>query len=110
MSESLERMSPIHPGEILYEEFMNPLSISQNQLASATGMPQSRIQAIISGKRGITTDTAIRLAAFFGNTPEFWLNCQTTYELAAAAFSRERHRIEDFVHPRALHMTHMTLA
>ena len=73
-------------------------------------MPQSRIQAIIRGKRGITADTAIRLAAFFGNTPEFWLNCQTTYELDAAAFSGERHRIEDFVRPRALHTTHMTLA
>ena len=105
MSESLERMSPIHPGEILYEEFMRPLGISQNRLALATGMPQSRIHTLIKGKRGITTDTAIRLAAFFGNTPEFWLNCQTTYELYMAAYSGELHRIEDFVRPRALPMT-----
>lgn len=105
MSEAIERMSPIHPGEMLHEEFMRPLGISQNQLATATGMPQSRIQAIVKGKRGITADTAIRLAAFFGNTPEFWLNCQTTYEIDAATYSGERHRIEDFVRPRALHMT-----
>lgn len=105
MSNSMERMAPVHPGEMLYEEFMRPLGISQNHLASATGMPQSRIQTIIKGKRGITADTAIRLAAFFGNTPEFWLNCQATYELDAAAYSGERHRIEDFVRPHALRMT-----
>lgn len=98
----MDRMPPVHPGEMLLEEFMRPLNISQKLLAAATGMPQSRINAIIKGKRGMTADTAIRLAAFFGNSPEFWLNCQTTYELDVVAFSGERARIEDYVRPRAL--------
>ena len=78
-----DRMPPVHPGEILLEEFLKPIGLSQTQLALATGMPQSRVQAIVSGRRGITADTAIRLAAFFGNTPQFWLNCQTFSALNA---------------------------
>lgn len=104
MTPNLDRMPPIHPGEMLLEEFMQPAGISQNRLALATGVPQSRIQAILKGKRGITADTAIRLAVFFGNTPEFWLNCQTTWELDAAAYSGERAKIEEWVRPRSLHV------
>lgn len=97
----LDRMPPVHPGEILLEEFMNPLGLSQTRLGIATGMPQSRVQAIVSGRRGISTDTAIRLAAFFGNTPQFWLNCQSTYELDMAEFSGEELKIRADVRPYA---------
>lgn len=95
----LERMSPIHPGEILHEEFLAPLALSQSRLAQATGMPQSRIQAIVAGRRGITADTALRLAAFFGNSPQFWLNCQNTYELDNASYTGELEKIQSAVHP-----------
>ncbi|WP_302608542.1 HigA family addiction module antitoxin, partial [uncultured Desulfovibrio sp.] len=76
-----DRMPPVHPGEILNEEFLRPMGLSQTRLALDTGMPQSRIQNIIAGKRGISADTAVRLAAYFGNSAEFWLNCQASYEL-----------------------------
>lgn len=95
----LERMIPIHPGEILLEDFMKPLELSQTRLALATGMPQSRVQAIIAGRRGISTDTALRLAAFFGNSPQFWLNCQTAYELDMADYSGEEQEIRAIVRP-----------
>lgn len=95
----MERMLPVHPGEMLLEEFLRPMGISQTQLSLATGMPQSRIQAIVSGKRGLTTDTAIRLAAFFGNSAEFWLNCQSSYELDRAEYTGEKERIIERVHP-----------
>lgn len=96
-----DRMPPIHPGEILSEEFLKPMALSQTQLALATGMPQSRVQAIVAGRRGITADTAIRLAAFFGNTPQFWLNCQTFYELDMADYTGEEQKIRAFVRPRS---------
>ncbi len=89
-----ERMPPVHPGEILLEEFMKPLQLTQNRLARATGMPQTRIQAVVSGNRGISADTAIRLAAYFGTTPEFWLHAQAGYELEAAEYSGKRQMIE----------------
>ncbi|HEV2462255.1 MAG TPA: HigA family addiction module antitoxin [Acidobacteriaceae bacterium] len=70
------------PGEMLLDEFMVPLSISQNQLASDLRVPPGRINQIINGKRGITSDTALRLAKYFGNSPEFWLNLQQMYDLS----------------------------
>ena len=94
-----KRMHPIHPGEMLLEEFMKPLALSQTRLAIASGMPQSRLQAIIAGKRGISADTAMRLAAFFGNSAEFWLNCQITYELDMAGYTGQRQRILEEVRP-----------
>ena len=94
-----DRMPPVHPGEILSEDFLKPMALSQTQLALATGMPQSRVQAIVAGRRGITADTAIRLAAFFGNTPQFWLNCQTSYELDMADYTGEEQKIRAFVRP-----------
>lgn len=80
------RMRPIHPGEILLEEFMKPASppLNANMLAKAIGVPANRITAIIKGQRGITGDTAVRLATFFNTTPEFWMNLQKTYELRLA--------------------------
>lgn len=96
-----DRMPPVHPGEILSEDFLKPMALSQTQLALVTGMPQSRVQAIVAGRRGITADTAIRLAAFFGNTPQFWLNCQTSYELDMADYTGEEQKIRAFVRPRS---------
>lgn len=70
------------PGEMLLEEFMLPLSISQNQLASDLRVPPGRINQIINGKRSITSDTALRLAKYFGNSPEFWMNLQQMHDLS----------------------------
>lgn len=72
---------PIHPGEILMEEFLEPLTISQNRLAVAIGVPPRRINEIVHRKRRITADTALRLARYFGTTDRFWLNLQTRYDL-----------------------------
>lgn len=79
-------MRPVHPGEILLEEFMKPAepALNANMLAKALDVPANRITAIIKGQRGITGDTAVRLAAFFNTTPEFWMNLQKTYELRLA--------------------------
>ena len=79
-------MRPVHPGEILLEEFMKgpDLGINANTLAKALEVPANRITAIIKGQRGITGDTAVRLAAFFNTTAEFWMNLQKTYELRLA--------------------------
>ena len=79
-------MRPVHPGEILFEEFMKPSDppINANMLAKALEVPANRITAIIKGKRGITGDTAVRLATFFNTTAEFWMNLQKTYELRLA--------------------------
>lgn len=80
--------TPIHPGEILQEEFMVPYGLSANKLAGALGVPANRITALVNGTRAVTADTALRLSAAFGTTPEFWLNLQTHYELELA--SREK--------------------
>ena len=76
-----DRLNPIHPGEVLQEEFIKPLGLSQNRLALAIGVPARRINEIVLGRRGITADTALRLARFFGNSPQFWLGLQTDYDL-----------------------------
>lgn len=73
-----------NPGEILREEFLIPLGISQNALAMKVRVPATRIGDIIHGRRAITTDTALRLARFFGNSPEFWMNLQQQYDLSKA--------------------------
>lgn len=79
-------MRPVHPGEILLEEFMKPSvpPINANMLAKAIDVPANRITAILKGQRGITGDTAVRLAAFLNTTAEFWMNLQKTYELRLA--------------------------
>ena len=74
-------MNPIHPGEILMEEFLEPLGISQYRLAKNISVPPRRINEIVHGKRSITADTALRLARFFGTTDRFWLNLQVRYDL-----------------------------
>ncbi|MGI5922976.1 MAG: HigA family addiction module antitoxin [Lentisphaeria bacterium] len=73
-----------HPGEILLEEFLKPLALSQNKLAMELRVPCHRINEIVRGRRGISADTALRLARFFATTPDFWMNLQQSYDLAAA--------------------------
>ena len=79
-----DRMPPMHPGEILREEFMVPLGLSANALALALRVPATRISEIVHERRGITTDTALRLATYFGTSPELWINLQGSYELSLA--------------------------
>ena len=76
-----KKLTPIHPGEILNEEFLKPLALSQSKLARDIHVPHRRINEIVLGKRNITPDTAMRFSVYFGTTPEFWMNLQTTYEL-----------------------------
>ena len=78
------KLPPITPGDVLFEEFLAPLEISQTQLAKEIGVPPNRINQIINGKREITADTALRLGAYFGIDPEFWLNLQIRYNLKLA--------------------------
>lgn len=75
---------PIHPGEVLMEDFIKGFEITQNKLAVSIGVPPRRINEIVHGKRGITADTAIRLAPYFGTSEEFWMNLQSRYELEFA--------------------------
>lgn len=77
----MEKLPNIHPGEVLEEEFLKPLELSAYRLAKETKIPQTRISEIIKGRRRITADTALRLAKFFGNTPQFWLGLQIDYDL-----------------------------
>jgi addiction module HigA family antidote len=76
-----KKLSPIHPGEILEEEFLKPMGISQYRLAKDINVPPRRINEIVHGKRSITADTALRLGKFFGISAQFWLNLQTRYDL-----------------------------
>jgi len=77
-----KKILPIHPGEILLEEFLEPMGISQYRLAKDTFVPSHRIYEIVHGKRNITADTALRLGKFFKISPEFWINLQTHYDLS----------------------------
>jgi antitoxin HigA-1 len=74
-------MAPVHPGEILLEEFLTPLGVSQYQLAKAVNVPARRINEIVHGQRRITADTALRLSRYFGTSERFWLNLQARYDL-----------------------------
>lgn len=78
---SSREMPPVHPGEILLEEFLKPLGVSQYRLAKDVSVPPRRINEIVRGARSITADTALRLARFFGTSERFWLNLQTRYDL-----------------------------
>jgi len=91
--------TPIHPGEILREEFLEPMGLSQYRLAKDIRVAQMRISEIINGKRAITADTALRLSRYFGNSAEFWLGLQTQYDLEAAQDMLAK-RIEKEVKPR----------
>ena len=74
-------IAPIHPGEVLLEEFLEPLGVTQHRLAVSIGVPPRRINEIVHGKRRITADTALRLSRYFGTTDRFWLNLQTRFDL-----------------------------
>jgi addiction module HigA family antidote len=78
------KLTPVHPGEILSEEFLKPMGLSQNRLALALGVPARRINEIVLEKRGISADTALRLSAYFGNSADFWLGIQMDYDLDTA--------------------------
>ena len=93
-------LRPIHPGEILREEFMVPMDLSMNKLALNLRVPTTRIAEIVHERRGITPDTALRLAYFFRTTPHFWMNLQSNYDLQVAQ-SRQSERIKREVHPVA---------
>lgn len=80
----VKKLNPISPGEILQEEFLDPLEISQNKLARDIDVPVGRINDIVRGRRAITTDTALRFALYFGTSPEFWINLQSRYDLKIA--------------------------
>lgn len=79
-----DRIEPIHPGEILMEDFIEGFGITQNKLAVSIGVPPRRIKEIVHGKRGIAAETALRLAKYFGTSAEFWINLQSHYELDRA--------------------------
>jgi addiction module HigA family antidote len=95
-----KKLDPVHPGEILLKEFLEPLGLSQNRLALALGVPARRINEIVLGKRGITADTALRLARYFKMSPQFWLGLQMDYELDVAEDMLEG-RLEKEVTPRS---------
>ena len=95
-----EKLRPIHPGEVLLEEFLKPMDLSQNRLALSIGVPARRINEIVLGKRRITADTALRLARYFGNSPQFWLGLQMDYDLDVAEDTLAD-RIEREVRPHA---------
>lgn len=78
---AVRKISPIHPGEVLLEEFLQPMNISQYRLAKDISVPARRINEIIQGKRAVTADTALRLGHYFGMSPEFWINLQAHYDL-----------------------------
>ena len=77
----MSKLAPIHPGEVLMEDFIEPLGISQHKVAVAIGVPPRRINEIVHGKRRVTADTALRLARYFGTTDLFWINLQNRFDL-----------------------------
>jgi len=93
------RLPPVHPGEILRDEFLTPMGISVYELANALHVPRSRANDIVLGRRAITTDTAIRLARYFGTSAEFWINLQARHDLDVADRTTRR-KIEQEVAPR----------
>jgi addiction module HigA family antidote len=95
-----EKLSPVHPGEILLEEFLKPLDLSQNRLSRDLAVPAQRINEIVREKRAITVDTALRLARYFHTTPRFWLNLQMRYDLEKARETRLLDRINRDVRER----------
>ena len=96
---SAKKLKPIHPGEILLEEFLKPLGMSMNKLAEALRVPANRITQIVEGRRGVTGETALRLARYFGTSAEFWLGLQRDYDLQVARDEFEA-QIKSQIRPR----------
>lgn len=97
---STKKMSPLHPGEILLEDFLKPMGLSQNRLALDIRVPARRINEIVLGKRRITADTALRLAKYFNMSPQFWLGLQVDYDLDVAE-DKLADRLEKEVQPHS---------
>jgi addiction module HigA family antidote len=95
----MEKIPNIHPGEILWEDFLKPMNITAYRLSKETRIDQTRISEIIKGKRGISIDTALRFAKFFGNSPEFWINIQNHYDLEEKKIrlAKELEKIKTYV-------------
>lgn len=100
MVKSVKKLKPVHPGEVLMDEFLKPMELSQNRLALAIGVPPRRINEIVLGKRSITADTALRLGRYFGMSPQFWLGLQMDYDLDVTADNLEK-RLKKEVKPHA---------
>jgi addiction module HigA family antidote len=99
MTEKTKIMPPVHPGETLREDFLKPLDLTPNRLAIELQVPATRINDIARGKRAISADTALRLARYFGTTPQFWLNLQANYDLEVAQDLQGR-EIAERIKPR----------
>ena len=97
----VEKLNPIHPGEVLLEEFIKPMNLSQNRLAIEIGVDARRVNEIVLGGRSITADTALRLARYFGVSPQFWLGLQAEYDLDIA-MDKLGNRLEREVKPRQM--------
>ena len=96
----MKKLKPVHPGEVLLEEFLKPMDLSQNRLALAIGVPPRRINEIVLGKRTLTADTALRLGRYFSMSPQFWLGLQMDYDLDVTADNLEK-RLKKEVKPHA---------
>jgi addiction module HigA family antidote len=96
-----KKLAPVHPGEVLLEEFLTPLGLSQNKLALSVGVSPRRINEIVLGKRRVTAETALRLARYFDTTPQFWLGLQADYDLDVAA-DELGERLDREVHDRVV--------
>jgi len=97
-----EKIAPIHPGEILQEDFLTPMEITAYKLAKETFLDQTRISEIIKGKRSVTVDTALRFSKFFGTSPEFWINIQTQFDLE----NKRNELAQDISKIQTFHMNH----
>jgi antitoxin HigA-1 len=95
-----KKLPPVHPGEILLEEYLKPLGISQNKLGRNLNVPAQRINEIVRGQRAVTVDTALRLARYFQTSPQFWLNLQARYDLEMAQETRLVDRVNREVRGR----------
>jgi len=101
-----EKIAPIHPGEILSEDFLIPMDITAYKLAKGTMIDQTRISEIIRGKRSISVDTALRFSKFFGTSPEFWINIQTQFDLE----TKREELAEDLSKIQTFHVQHSGLS
>jgi addiction module HigA family antidote len=99
MAKKVKLLPPVHPGEVLREDLMKPLGLSINRLARELRVPVTRISEIVRCRRSLTADTALRLACYFGSTPEFWINLQAGFDLEVARRASAG-QIERDIHPR----------
>ena len=100
-----KKLKPVHPGEILQEEFMKPLGLSMNRMAMDLRVPVTRIADIVNERRGITADTALRFARYFKNSPTFWMNLQTRFDLEVAVDKIAAKVLRDVQPLQAIHAT-----